>query len=171
MLLEKLSKIKLQVHTVTCPKCGEVLTGSVSKGRTAHYHYYHCNATCGYRIRAEEANAIFEAHLNEYFLSASAAELFSQAVLDNFSNVHANTSSSRKQYIDRITALNNKVIKARGLLLNDVIEPADFRAVKMEADREITVLKSKISGLRTNSTSIAEVEKLLDSAQKKFPSI
>jgi site-specific DNA recombinase len=156
---------------VTCPKCGKVLTGSASKGRTAHYHYYHCNATCGYRTRAEESNAIFEAHLNEYVLSATAAELFRQAVLDNFKNANADTSSNRKQYIDRITLLNNKVTKARELLLNDDIEPVDFRAVKMEADREITVLEAKISDLRTSTTSIGEVEKTLDSALKTLTAI
>jgi site-specific DNA recombinase len=36
----------------------------------------------------------------------------------------------------------------------------------MEADREITVLESKINDLRTNSTGIGEVEKTLDSALK-----
>ncbi len=173
VLVGRKRKLKTKVVTqdmlalkgfVTCPKCGKVLTGSASKGRTAHYHYYHCNATCGYRTRAEEANSIFEDHLKEYTLNPDAATLFKQVIMDVYKNEHLVTSSSRKQYIDRITALNNKVTKARELLLNDDIEAADFRAVKMEAEREITVLESKISDLRSNNMSVGTIEKTLDSA-------
>jgi site-specific DNA recombinase len=156
---------------VTCPKCGKVLTGSASKGRTAHYHYYHCNATCGYRTRAEEANTIFEEHLKEYKLNPNAATLFKQVIMDVYKNEHLMTSSSRKQYIDRITGLNNKITKARELLLNDDIEAADFRAVKMEAEREIAVLESKISDLRSSNMGLSEVEKTLDSALINLTSI
>jgi site-specific DNA recombinase len=156
---------------VTCPKCGKVLTGSASKGRKAHYHYYHCNATCGYRTRAEEANGIFEDHLKEYTLNPEAASLFKQVILDVYKNEHLVTNSDRKQYIDRITALNNKVTKARELLLNDDIDAADFRAVKVEAEREINTLESKIGDLRSNNMSVTEVEKTLDSALKSLADI
>jgi len=156
---------------VTCLKCGKVLTGSASKGRTAHYHYYHCNATCGYRTRAEEANSIFENHLKEYALNPCAATLFKQVIMDVYKNEHLVTSSSRKQYIDRITTLNNKVTKARELLLNEDIEAADFRAVKLEAEREITVLESNISELRSNNMGQGEIEKILDLALISLTSI
>jgi site-specific DNA recombinase len=43
--------------------------------------------------------------------------------------------------------------------------------VKMEADREIAVLESNISDLRTNNMSVSEVEKTLDSAIGKLTSI
>jgi site-specific DNA recombinase len=156
---------------ITCPKCGKILTGSASKGRTAYYHYYHCNSTCGYRTRAEDENSIFENHLKDYVLIEDAANLFKSVILEVYKNEHQTTGSSRKQFIDRITALNNKVTKARELLLNDDIEPADFRAVKFEADREIMVLESKISELRTNNMSIGEVERTLDSAIEKLGAI
>jgi site-specific DNA recombinase len=149
---------------IKCPKCNKTLTGSASKGRTAYYHYYHCNATCGYRIKAEEANSFFDAHLKEYTLNPQTGDLFKKVIMDVYSDTHQLTSNSRKQYIDRITALNNKITKARELLLNDDIEAADFRAVKMEAEREIQVIESKISELRTNSMSIGEIEKVLDGA-------
>jgi len=156
---------------VICPNCSKVLTGSASKGRNAHYHYYHCNATCGYRSRAEEANAIFEEHLKEFVLTPDAATLFKAVIMDVFKDEHLVTSSNRKQYIDRITALNNKVTKARELLLNDDIDAADFRAIKMEAEREIVVLESKISDLRSNNMGISEVEKTLDAAIVKLTSL
>ncbi|HEY2580522.1 MAG TPA: recombinase family protein [Mucilaginibacter sp.] len=156
---------------ITCPQCGKVLTGSASKGRTAHYHYYHCNATCGYRKRAEEANDIFTAHLQDYVLNENAATLFKSVILDVYGAEYQSTSSAKKQYIDGITTLNNKITKARELLLNDDIDASDFRAVKAEAEREIAVLESKISELHVNKMSIAEVEKTLDSALIKLTAL
>jgi site-specific DNA recombinase len=153
---------------VNCPSCGKILTGSASKGRTAHYHYYHCNAACGYRKRAEEANGIFEDHLKAFVLNKDAATLFKEVILDQYKNGHLEAASSKKQYIDRITVLNNKITKARELLLNEDIEAADFRAVRVEAEKEITVLESKISDLRTDNMSVSEVTKTLDSAITKL---
>lgn len=43
-----------------CPNCGKNITASASKGRNNRYYYYHCNATCGFRHRAEIVNNIFE---------------------------------------------------------------------------------------------------------------
>lgn len=39
-----------------CPKCGRMLTGSASKGRTKYYHYYHCSSPCGVRYNAYKVN-------------------------------------------------------------------------------------------------------------------
>ena len=39
-----------------CPKCGRMLTGSASKGRKQHYHYYHCSSSCGIRYNAYLVN-------------------------------------------------------------------------------------------------------------------
>ena len=72
------------------------LTGSVSKGTTAHYHYYHCNSTCGYRTHAEEANSIFEEHLKDYALSADAGTLFKTVILDVYKNEFQTTGNNRK---------------------------------------------------------------------------
>lgn len=52
--------------------------------------------------------------------------------------------------------------------MNDDIEPADFRAVKVEADREIIVLESKLNDLRSNQMNLIEVEKTLDTALLKL---
>jgi site-specific DNA recombinase len=71
--------------------------------------------------------------------------LFKSFILDVYYNEYYSTADEKKQYNGRITALNNKITKARELLLYDDIEAADFRAVQMEAEREITVLESKLN--------------------------
>ena len=114
--------------------------------------------------KAEEVNDTFVSHLQEYSLNTTAATLFKSVILDVYSNDYYSTASEKKQYVERITALNNKITKARELLLNDALEASDFKAVKVEAEREIIVLESKICDLNSNKMSVGEVEKTLDAA-------
>jgi len=100
-----------------------------------------------------------------------AAGLFKSVILDTHANEYHSTGSERKHYIERITALNNKITEARELLLNDAIDAADFKAVKAESEREITALEAKLSDLQTNKMSVAEVEKTLDTAIEKLTAI
>lgn len=65
-------------------------------------------------------------------------------------------------FIDRITALANKVTKARELLLNDGLDAGNFRAVKTEAERKMQVLESKIADLHTPQLSAKELTALLE---------
>ncbi|MBS1524129.1 MAG: recombinase family protein [Bacteroidetes bacterium] len=154
--------------SIICPRCGRMLTGSASKGKTKYIHYYHCKSSCGYRKNAVQANELFIEHLQDYELNEVTASWFKKAILDEYGKEHQQTGETRKQYIGRITALNNKVTKARELLLNEDIDASDFRAVKVEAEREISVLECKIAELHVNKMGIAEVEKTLDSALLKL---
>lgn len=149
---------------INCPHCQKALTGSASKGRTAYYHYYHCMAPCGYRLKAQEVNDVFASHLNEFVLHPQTAELFKMVILDAYDNSYSSVSISKRQYIEQITALNNKITKARELLLEGDIDASDFKAIKSEAEYKIRVLESKISDLKTNYITAAEVNNLVDKA-------
>lgn len=49
-----------------CPKCGQTITGSASKGKYSLYYYYHCSSSCGFRQRADHANDIFLKELKKF---------------------------------------------------------------------------------------------------------
>src|SRR5690606_6712011 len=51
---------------LACPKCGKTLTVSSSKGRSARYAYYHCNAACGVRYSAPALNEAFICELQKF---------------------------------------------------------------------------------------------------------
>ncbi|GAA4907525.1 hypothetical protein GCM10023313_07960 [Mucilaginibacter defluvii] len=156
-------QLALKGH-LKCPRCGGTLTGSASKGRTSYYHYYHCKSPCGYREKAEEVNSIFQSHLKDFSLNPVCAEVFKKVILDVYSNESSSTSAIKKQYIERITALNNRVTKARELLLNGDLDAGDYRTVKTDAEREMQVLEGKIADLRNDYMSMGELQKLLDKA-------
>jgi site-specific DNA recombinase len=78
-----------------------------------------------------------------------AAELFKRTILDAYSNCTQQVRDSRKQYIDQITLLNNKLTKARELLLNGDIDGVDYKTIKSENEHKINVLEAKLSEMGT----------------------
>jgi site-specific DNA recombinase len=149
---------------IHCPKCRKALTGSASKGRTAYYHYYHCTSSCGYRLKAEDANETFKTHLKDFVLNPLTGELFKKVILDVYSNTDEAVRVGRKQYIDQVTILNNKITKARELLLEGDIDAADFKVIKSESEYKVNVLESKIAELKSGYMRLNEVEKLVEQA-------
>lgn len=149
---------------LNCSKCTRTLSGSASKGRTQYYHYYHCSSTCGYRQKAEDVNETFVSGLKEYVLNPDAAELFKRVIMDAYSNSTQYGRESRKQYIDQITVLNNRLTKARELLLNSDIDAIDYKVIKSETELKINVLEAKLSDIGTDFIKIQELEPIVDGA-------
>ena len=59
--------------------------------------------------------------------------------------------------------LSNRHKKARELLLNDDIEPDDYREIKRECERQATVLESKVAHISRNPTDIQpQIETAID---------
>lgn len=118
---------------IHCSNCERMLTDSASKGRKGHYHYYHCSSACGYRKKAEELNQLFLDNIHEFVLNPGTAELFKKVILDVYTTCNEEGSTNRKQFVEQITILNNKITKARELLLNGDIDGKDYKKIKTGA--------------------------------------
>ncbi|GIV03536.1 MAG: hypothetical protein KatS3mg015_2366 [Fimbriimonadales bacterium] len=59
-----------------CAECGELLTGSGSKGNGGRYWYYHCHHCNGQRFRADDANREVVRYLNEVAVAPEVAVLY-----------------------------------------------------------------------------------------------
>lgn len=128
-----------------CPKCGKQLTGSASKGRSSYYYYYHCTSICGERHKADQLNDIFRQELDRFVPKPGVAELYRVVVSDLFKRSTSDEIEGRKDLLAQIQAENNKLIKARRLLLEDAIDTGDFKAIKKECEDKINILESKLS--------------------------
>jgi site-specific DNA recombinase len=71
---------------------------------------------------------------------------------------------ARRQYIDHITIHNNKLTKARELLLNGDIDGADYKAIKSENEHKIVVLEAKLSEIGTEVIKVQDLEPIVDGA-------
>lgn len=145
-----------------CPKCGKQITGSASKGRSQYYHYYHCSAGCDFRQKAEEVNRIFEDTLDDYVLNPKIAPIFKEVILDAYDNDTMFGRQDRKQYIEQITALNNKITKSRELLMNDDIDASDYKKIKSEAEQKIAVLDAKVASVPDTFITTRELNPLIE---------
>ena len=137
-----------------CPLCGKILTGSVSKGRSQYYSYYHCFDGCSSRYRAELVNGIFVDELKKFIPKPGLPELLHEKVAEVFKDKIKAVQNDKRSIIQQINDLQNKLQKARDLLLSDDIDPADYKEMKDGYQKKIVVLEKKLSEFSNSDESI-----------------
>ncbi len=144
-----------------CPKCGRMLTGSASKGRTNYYYYYHCIASCGARFRTENANSLFVRELRKYLPRPGLSDIYVIPLKEAFSEKTKSQLSDRRQLLSQIDELNTRLRNAREMVADQKFDPEDYRELKQDCTNKINILEAKLSG-----TSQAEksIDGLLDMA-------
>jgi len=129
-----------------CPKCGKQLTGSASKGRHSYYYYYHCISSCGTRFKAEHANESFTEELNKFVPKSDAVTILYKEVVKDIFNQQVNPyTNGRKELLNQMQVENDKVAKARKLLLEDAIDSNDYKLIKMESEAKLLRLEAKLT--------------------------
>lgn len=125
------------------------------------YHYYHCTSQCGARFRATETNDLFLKELNKFIPRAGRPEVYKEVLNEGYKNkTHTQTEDVRKTKL-QLEQNESKLAKARDLLLNSDIEASDFRVMKTEYEKSVTVLEARLANL---STSTARINTHLDKA-------
>ncbi|RKR82362.1 DNA invertase Pin-like site-specific DNA recombinase [Mucilaginibacter gracilis] len=147
-----------------CPKCPRMLTGSASKGRTTYRVYYHCRSACGVRFRAEEVNKSFMEELLLFLPRKGYSELFVETVTDCYNNQTRSIKEERKELIQHINEQNNRIDKARELMLSDEIDAAEFRKVKDDASEQVVRLEAKLNTVMEQSSNLLNIRPIAEKA-------
>ena len=148
-----------------CPKCGRLLTGSGSKGRKDRYFYYHCSSSCGVRHRADYTNQQFIREIKKYVPHAAATELYKQVILEAMIIQAKGQRGQKKEMMLKIAELYDRVGKGRTLLLSGDIDGLDFKTIKGECEKQITVLEAKLGSMSEETGDMAPI---LDKAIKNL---
>ena len=168
------NKRKVRIHTkqltpellplrgfLACPKCGKMITGSGSKGKYNIFYYYHCVAACGWRHRAEKINEQFEKELEKFTSLPGIDELYKTV----FNNVYKKNSEGktdeRKQILSEIDRINQKIDKARNLLLSESIDASDYREIKQECDKNLSRLEANLQDIAATAGKRANINAIL----------
>ncbi|MFD2286607.1 recombinase family protein [Pedobacter petrophilus] len=146
---------------LNCNRCTRLLTGSASKGRNNYYHYYHCQPSCGVRYKAEPVNMAFVDKLREFIPKPGMAELYTEVILDLYQGGTGYLRNERKKFITEITENNNRITKARELLLTDDISGSDYKLIKSEAEEKIARLEVKLNDFLANSAATIDIDKVV----------
>ncbi len=144
-----------------CPKCGKLLTGSASRGRNGRYYYYHCNSSCGVRFKAENANNLFTKELKKLVPRPGMIDAYKHVLNSAYIDRTKKYRDDIKYFNEQINEANNNITKARTLMLKDEIEPADYRTIKSENEKRISLLEGKLMEISKNKPN---VEPMLEKA-------
>jgi site-specific DNA recombinase len=145
-----------------CNKCHRKLTGSSSKGKHKHYYYYHCDSSCGVRYNAEETNKLFLKLLKSWVINPAAVELLKMVISSVYKTRTKTEFNAKAQVMNDITKQNEKIAKARRLLLEEDIEPADYKEIKADCDAVIARLEVKLQEVSETKMIRLDINKLID---------
>jgi len=151
-----------------CPKCTRMATGSGSKGRNRIFYYYHCLTPCRWRHRADSINALFEQELDKFRLRPGFEDLYKDVFRDAYKLRVGNITDERQQTIQEIEKINQRISKARNLLLADSIDASDYREIKSECDHNLVRLEAKLTDISASTSRKTNFEKLLELALKNL---
>ncbi|WP_242604867.1 recombinase family protein [Flavobacterium subsaxonicum] len=127
-----------------CPQCDRKLTGSKCKGRHKYYYYYHCEASCKYRINSEIANERFINHLNTYRPIPEVKKLYSAVLLEAYKEHTGNAASEKKKMLAQITEYEKKLSNARNLLVTEKIDVEDYNLMKADYNSVIIKIEKQL---------------------------
>ena len=139
-----------------CPHCGKQLTGSASKGRHAYYYYYHCTSTCGARFKAEDANEKFVMELSKYVPKSEIVELYKTVIKEIFYQTTGSKADGKKELLNQIQVENDRLAKARKLLLDDAIDTNDYKSIKSECENKLMSLEAKLTGFSEKTYDLTD---------------
>lgn len=141
---------------MSCPLCGKTLTGSASTGRTKRYHYYHCVASCSYRIRCEKLYDRFIKKLAVSKPMTKYLEIYKDLISHNYSNENRKLSLKKLRELRAIELFTDRISKAKNLLLDGHIEFGHFTEIKFDLEAKIKILGYSIEAYSKKQIALDE---------------
>lgn len=156
---------------ISCSRCPRTLCTSGSRGRSMYYYYYHCCSECGCRYKADEVNNEFLKFLDLYILNSRAIELFKMVILDEYANDTVGYKEYKISLAKQLTELNNRLSKARELLLAGDLDNAEYKEIKAACERGILVTEAQLAELGKNKYTKSQLEPIIDKAITTFANL
>jgi site-specific DNA recombinase len=140
---------------LTCPGCNRKLSGSMSKGRSKTYPYYHCHNGCKTRINAFFLNDCYQNKLQQLILSSSAIKLFKDILEDwNVRTQKASYLYSQKVLERKINEEELTLSRGRKLFIAGILKIDDYNELKKENKVSNKNLKKEASDITVKLKAI-----------------
>ncbi len=122
---------------VSCPQCGKRLTGSRSKGRYAHYSYYHCYRCKSFRIRADKVNQQFQNQIGTIVAGEGYTNIFHRILNSFLQQQQQDVARTKVVLSNSIHKLIDRIVKANMLQSTNEITVEDFLLIKADCESHI----------------------------------
>ncbi|WP_431245086.1 recombinase family protein [Flavobacterium sp. P21] len=140
-----------------CPDCGKILTGSISRGRTKYYPYYHCSNGCKFRMNAEKANAIVIDNLKRYVPLKELKNIYTTVLAECYRDQTKDSFEEKTRVMNQIADYDKRLSHIRNLLSANQIDASDYRDMKSEYSDAIYRLEQKLSVIGEETKDIEEL--------------
>lgn len=114
-----------------CPRCSKVLTGSRSKGRSAHYYYYHCQSPCKQRYQANIVHEFFLKELAKWKPKPEFLTLFKLVLKEKHQLKMHSYINERNNLINKLQTELGRFNNARTLLLDGGLSIEEYNEIKL----------------------------------------
>ena len=128
-----------------CPQCGKILTASSSKGRTQHYHYYHCFSGCNVRFPSDTVNGSFEREIGRWKPHPAVGLLYKQVLQDMHREGNKVRQTELKRIQEDLARQEAYKTKIRKLRIAEELDADDYRAEKKECEENIIRLETQMA--------------------------
>ena len=133
-----------------CPKCGNPLLASTSRGRSNYYSYYHCSKPCSTRYRSEDVESWFQNFLGSISLNENAQQVLFAMIKERIAGQTKQNSLGPKHY-ETIKNLEDKLIRVQDMFIDGTIDRNGYEQAKKRYQDILNELKEKES--QQNETS------------------
>ncbi len=155
----------LRGGTVLCGACKRPVTGSVSRGRSKTYAYYHCYTkgceSFGKAIQKDTLESAFVVLLNKATPTAEFVAQFKNDVISEWANRAYQIRQVRMEYESNKRALEAKLERIKALVEDGTYSRADYLSRKQNIENELLTMS-----ISSNESHIEQLdmELLLDEA-------
>ena len=109
-------------------------------------------------------NTKFVEELQKLKPHAGVVSLYKAVIVNAYKKHFSQQQNGSKLLADEMNKINDRLIKARQLLLSEDIDPIGDRTIKTECEDKLMRLEAKLAETTTNTSATIGIDKLIDKA-------
>jgi DNA invertase Pin-like site-specific DNA recombinase len=141
---------------LTCEVCGRQITGSVSKGRSKTYGYYHCRQKCKTRVSVEDAHIKIASLMVNLQINQNVKDFFIEVLKDSEAQINGNKAKQLHDKIESQKGLKKRIEDAEDMLMSKDITPDRFNSIVNRINSELMTVNTEIEILNGGNESIKQ---------------
>ncbi len=141
---------------LTCEVCGRQVTGSISKGRSKRYGYYHCRNKCQTRVSIDQTHDFISELLTDLQINNNIKELFADVLKDTDIKYHGDKIKQLGLKQEKQLGIKESIVEAENMLLRREITADRFNNIAVRLNSDLMAINNDIEVLSTKDDSIRE---------------
>jgi DNA invertase Pin-like site-specific DNA recombinase len=140
---------------LSCAKCQRPISGSLSRGRSGRYAYYHCPKCPGIRGRRADVESLFVAHLERFKPDPGYVRLFREIVLDVWRSEQTRARDVEKLRTERVASIQRRLDRLEeAFIYEQSIDHATYDKQRDRLLEELTIANLDLHDARIGVLSM-----------------